>query len=379
MARISRRIVAAVGTRNGLTVMPNNPADLAVVTELFDRIPFSNGGSSELGGVWATDRNLLIKEVTDQIVAFQTANGRPVIDGVLDPGGGSLKLMNQLASDPLPGAISAAVVPAPQGYQEDAGGPFGIYVADVNLMPGFRPIEPMVVNTDYVRKLVRVEGCSIIWFGVVIPRSCQGQGAVPHINFTPTPNQGGYSDATYDSFGGWGQLWGDYTSVIGGQVAAASNANQILVLPFYRTSQQRDLGDFTISWREVVAAVVTAALISFDPYLLRDTFTFDRIVSSSFSNGWVAHNKFNTQAVAAAAMTSVLFDLDGVAGGSNWQPSNGVIYQNRTAKVNNNPHGNIWYVGGRWGSRFAQLYPGGINTHAASRNHLLYHGLFRYH
>jgi len=358
--------------------MPNLPADLSVITELFDRIPVSQGGSAEVGGVWASDRNALIAEVTAQIITFQTANGRPTIDGVIDPGGGTLKLMNQLASDPLPGVISAAVVPAPQGFKEDAGGPFGIFVVDVNLMPGLRPIEPMVVSSDYIRKLVRVEGCSITWFGVVVPRSCAANGAVPHINFTPTPNQGGYSDATYDSFGGWGQLWADYTSVIGGQVAAATDANQIVVIPFYRTSQQRDLGDFLASWREVVAEVVTTALLSINPYMLRKTFTFDRIVSSSFSNGWVAHNNFNTQAAGAAAMTTVLFDLDGVAGGSNWQPSNGVIYQNRTAPGNHNPRGNVWYVGGRWGGRFAPIYPGGINTHAASRNHLLYHGVFAY-
>ena len=378
MAQIARRISAPVGTRNSQSVMPNLPADLSVITELFDRIPVSQGGSAEVGGVWASDRNALIAEVTAQIITFQTANGRPTIDGVIDPGGGTLKLMNQLASDPLPGVISAAVVPAPQGFKEDAGGPFGIFVVDVNLMPGLRPIEPMVVSSDYIRKLVRVEGCSITWFGVVVPRSCAANGAVPHINFTPTPNQGGYSDATYDSFGGWGQLWADYTSVIGGQVAAATDANQIVVIPFYRTSQQRDLGDFLASWREVVAEVVTTALLSINPYMLRKTFTFDRIVSSSFSNGWVAHNNFNTQAAGAAAMTTVLFDLDGVAGGSNWQPSNGVIYQNRTAPGNHNPRGNVWYVGGRWGGRFAPIYPGGINTHAASRNHLLYHGVFAY-
>ncbi|HEY3972066.1 MAG TPA: hypothetical protein VGM18_03625 [Candidatus Sulfotelmatobacter sp.] len=377
MARIIRSIAAPVGIRNGQTQMPNNPKDLSTITELFDRIPVSKGGSAEVGGLWATERNALIDEVTAQITTFQTANARPVIDGVLDPGGGTLKLMNEVASDPPAGAVTARVAPAPEGFKEDQG-PIGIYVVDVNLMDGFRTIQPMVVGADYVRKLVRVEGSSIAWYGVVIPRACTGQGSIPHINFTPTPDQGGYRDGTYDSFGGWGRLWADYTSVIGGQMAA-SGVGQILVIPFYKTSQQSNLGDFYFNWKEVVAAVITEALISFDPYLLRTDFTFDEIVSSSFSNGFVAHRKFNENANGAAAMTDFIFDLDGQAGGSNWTPKNGAIYRNRTTKGNINPEGgNIWYVGNRWGSKFLPIYPGGINTHAASRNHLLYHGLFKF-
>jgi len=81
--------------------MANTPRDLAIVTDLFDRIPMANGGSAELFGVWAINRDDLIAEVTAQIITFQTANGLPVIDGVIDPGGGTLKLMNTLAEDRL--------------------------------------------------------------------------------------------------------------------------------------------------------------------------------------------------------------------------------------------------------------------------------------
>jgi hypothetical protein len=100
MANSFVRIIAPVGTRNGKNVMPNQPSDLATVTELFDRIPFSKGGTQEIGGMWATERMLLIAEVTAEIVRFQTVNSRTVVDGVIDPGGGTLKLMNQLATDP---------------------------------------------------------------------------------------------------------------------------------------------------------------------------------------------------------------------------------------------------------------------------------------
>ena len=373
MALVFRSITSPVGVRNGQATMPNLPKDLNTVTDIFDRIPVAKGGSAEIGGVWATDRNLLISEVTAQIVTFQTTNARPVVDGVVDPGGGTLKLMNQLAADPPPGSITATVMPAPDKEEIDS----GLAVADVNLMAGLRPIEPMNVSTHLFRKLVRVENCSINWYGVVIPNSCQGQGAMPHINFTPTPNQGHYYDPGYDSFDSWGQLWKDYTWTIGGQVAA-SGANQILVIPFYKNSQFKSLGDFLLNWQEVVSQVITAALISYDPMMLRTDFSFDRIVSSSFSNGYVAHQNFNGQAVGAANMTDYIFDLDGAAGGSHWVPGNGVIYRNQKPPGNNNPAGNVWYVGGRWGNGFSPIYPGGINTHAACRNHLLYHGLFMF-
>jgi hypothetical protein len=81
MANTSVRISAPVGIRNGKTVMPNRPDDLATVTELFDRIPFSKGGTQEIGGLWAAERTALIAEVTAEIVRFQTMNSRPVADG----------------------------------------------------------------------------------------------------------------------------------------------------------------------------------------------------------------------------------------------------------------------------------------------------------
>ncbi len=377
MANKIVKISAPVGIRNGV-VMPNTATDLAIVTDLFDRILYRQGGTAEIGGLWATGRTLLIDEVTAQIIVFQTVNHRPKVDGVLDPNGGSIQLMNQLAAEPPPVQVAAAVVPAPDGYGEEQTDVPQI-VAEVNSVAGLGPLRPITVKGTYVRKLVRVDGSSIKWFGVVIPKSSSGKtlGSVPHLNFTPTPIQGGYSDANYDTFGGWGRLWLDYTGVIGGQMAA-SGVDQIVVLPFYRTSQAANLGDFLDNWQDVVSGVLTAAINSVDPLRLWDTFTFDRIVTSSFSNGFVAHLNFQSHAAGAAGMTDVLFDLDGVAGGSHWRPAKGIIYQNRTAP-RSNPAGNVWYVGGRWSGQFAKFYPpGGMNTHACCRNHLLYHGLLRF-
>lgn len=374
MAHTLTKISAPVGIRNGQSMMTNSTSDLSAITDLFDRIPTSKGGSAEIGGVWATERTALIDEVTAQIVTFQTTNRLPTTDGVIDPGGHTLQLMNQVASEPLPGTLSATVVDAP-GVEEQ--GPIGLWVVDVNQMTGLKPFQPLPVSADYIRKLVRVDNCSIKWYGVVIPRACTGISSIPHINFTPTPAQGGYYDNGYDSFLTWAQLWDDYTSIIGGQMTAAG-VEQILVIPFYKNSQTLDLGNFMSTWKDVVVAVVTAALDSFNPYLLRKSYEFDKIVSSSFSNGYVAHMTFNQKSDGAAAATNLVIDLDGQAGGSTWTPPNGVIYRNKAVPGNVNPMGNVWYVGGRWGSKFPQLYGGSLNTHAASRNHLLYHGLFMF-
>lgn len=101
MALTFTDIHSPVGIRNGQTKLTNAPADLAIVTDLFDRISMDNGGSAENFGVWSKNRDDLIQEVADQIVVFQKANGMTVVDGALDPGGRTLKLMNKLAADKL--------------------------------------------------------------------------------------------------------------------------------------------------------------------------------------------------------------------------------------------------------------------------------------
>jgi len=372
MATTISAITAPVGIRDGTAIMPNTEADLAVMTGLLDRISVKDGGAAELPGSWETDRNLLIAEVTAFIVAFQTLHKRPRIDGVVDPGGGTLKLMNQLASEP---PFAAIVVPAPGGRSEEIDA--GLHVAATASVSGREPLRKAVVSSKYTRKLVRVDQSSIKWFGVVVPRAVN-VGRVPHVFFTPTPYQGGYQDNTYDAFSAWGQLWDDYTSRMGGQMAAAT-ATQVMIIPFYKNAQTQNLGQFQSNWQEVISAVATAAIGAIDPLLLRDTFTFDRIVSSSFSNGWIAHKQFNSGR-GAAAMTAVAFDIDGAAAqptSLGWRPSNGLKYINRPIPAGQaNPMGRDYYVGDRWGE-IAELYaPMDRNkTHFMCSAHLLFHGV----
>lgn len=117
MATILTSIKSAVGIRDGKAVMPNRAEDLDEITDLFDRIAFAEGGTREIGGMWASERTALIAEVTTEIVRFQTVQKRPKVDGVIDPGGGTLKRMNELASEPRLKPLLTAL-PGDPGWED---------------------------------------------------------------------------------------------------------------------------------------------------------------------------------------------------------------------------------------------------------------------
>lgn len=360
----------AVGIRNGVAVMPNDPADLRTITGLLDNIPSSRGGTADLPGSWSLARTALIAEVTAAIVNFQTVHHLPVIDGVVDPGGGTLRHLNALAG--------AAPVTATVVLEGMITQPYT--VADPFSLDGVGPLRPLTISPSTAQKVVRVEGSSIKWFGVVVPLGSAGGilGGAPHLFFTPTPWQHDPPclDSHYDEFNqAWLDLAKKYNSVVGSQLVA-SRAPQILVIPFYKNAQAGNLGSFLDDWQDVIAAVVTAAINSIDPLFLRDRFEFDTVFSSSFSNGIVTHQNFQTRGLDAVAMTRMAFDLDGQASGSLWRPRRGVIYSNTHAPSGTkNPVGTHWYVGGRF-AEIRRYYRGG-NDHGLCP-FLLLHGLTRF-
>jgi hypothetical protein len=157
-------ITRAVGIRDGVTMMPNNQADLRTVTGLLDRIPLANGGTAATPRLWSSDRTVLIAQVTAAIVTFQTVNRRRVIDGVVDPGGGTLRLMNQLAA---PGPVTATVVSGDVNSQLWV-------VAEPSSLDGTGPLRSRSISPTLTRKLISVDGTSIKWFGVVVPLNPAG-------------------------------------------------------------------------------------------------------------------------------------------------------------------------------------------------------------
>ena len=251
----------------------------------------------------------MIKEIAAQITIFQGAPpGGLTVDGAIDPLGNTLKRMNAISASLLGGVtvISARVDHNVAPYSE-IGQDVSFTAIDSFSMPGRGPLKIIRDKWSYVRRLVRVENCSIKWFGVLFnaPGGTAQFGSVPHIYFTPHPSQGRppYLDHAYDSFTTWRKLWHDYTQAPGRQIVTAGK-DQVLVVPFYTNAQHRGgLGDFLLNWKETVTTVVTAAIDSIDPTALRSRFEFDEIYSTSFSDGWIPHRQFHTEGLGVKEMT----------------------------------------------------------------------------
>jgi hypothetical protein len=142
MATQTVSISASVGTRNGVTPLPNRGADVATITDLFDRISSQNGGTSDVPGVWPTDSATLIAQVTSQIQTFQTTQTMATIDCAVDPHGATLRLMNQLAVEPR---IAARVADPPGSYDQDYVSRAPFFAATESL-PGTGPLVPRAVQ-----------------------------------------------------------------------------------------------------------------------------------------------------------------------------------------------------------------------------------------
>jgi hypothetical protein len=377
-------ISQAVGIRNGVRPCPNVQIDLNKIRDLFDTIPTEAGGTRDSIGEWSTVRADLIKEIAAQITIFQGAPpGGLTVDGAIDPLGNTLKRMNAISASLLGGVtvISARVDHNVAPYSE-IGQDVSFTAIDSFSMPGRGPLKIIRDKWSYVRRLVRVENCSIKWFGVLFnaPGGTAQFGSVPHIYFTPHPSQGRppYLDHAYDSFTTWRKLWHDYTQAPGRQIVTAGK-DQVLVVPFYTNAQHRGgLGDFLLNWKETVTTVVTAAIDSIDPTALRSRFEFDEIYSTSFSDGWIPHRQFHTEGLGVKEMTTRVIDLDGQAAHppSHWRPAQGIVYLDRAPPRAGNPVGNEWYVGGRWTQQIMMDdWGGGFTGHAACSSYLLYHGM----
>lgn len=384
LAKIHVTIQKPVGIRNGWAEQPNQPADVAKICELFDRIPMHLGGTREIPNGWKKDRIPLIEQVTQQITWFQKKHNRPVVDGVVDPGQGTLRVMNEVALDtplapPAPGPSAPSAGPIATPLPAKVVPPVGDYYVertetddfiDPSSIAGSATMRICKVNTSFWRRLVRVENTSINWFGVLASRNGLNlSSAIPHINFTPTPWQGGYLDNGYEGFTSWMKLWHDYTLNIGCHIAAAG-VPQILVIPFYRNTQPNSMGSFMQNWKEAVVSAITVAIQDAVPTALPGLYSFNKIETSSFSNGWIAHFNFHRNGREVAAMTRSVYDLDGFAAGCLWVAPNGVTYRNREVPNGKNPEGNIFYVGKRWPTDTANRL-----GHVYSRDYLLYHGL----
>ena len=371
----------SVGIRYGTRPCTNRRADLDKIRDLFDTIPTEAGGTRDTAiGEWATVTAELIIEIAAQITIFQEIQPGLTVDGAIDKNGNTLKRMNALAAGQSGVRFITATIEHDVAPYSEIAQDVHFTAIDPSSMPGTGPLRINSHSWSYVRRLVRVDNCSIKWFGVLF-NATGGTvqfGSVPHIYFTPHPAQGGYLDPGYDSFKSWHKLWHDYTQAPGRQIVTA-NKDQVLVVPFYTNAQhQGGLGDFLLNWKEAVTTVVTAAIDSIDPTALRSRFEFKEIYSTSFSDGWIPHSRFFGEGLNVEQMTTRVIDLDGQAAHppSRFRPSKGIIYLDQPPPRGMNPRGNEWYVGGRWTQKIMMDdWKGRFTGHAACSSYLLYHGM----
>jgi len=108
----------AVGIRNGVTVMPNDAADLRTINWLLDRIPLSSGGTAEMPGSWLTDRTALCSV---PLPGSTTPSRRPLVGlkeiaqpGIDPASSKGMMLSTMAASTHLDDHQGGAPVPADQ-------------------------------------------------------------------------------------------------------------------------------------------------------------------------------------------------------------------------------------------------------------------------
>src|SRR5688572_19220864 len=186
-------ISQAVGIRNGKTLLPNRAEDLGKIRDLFDTIPTDAGGTRDSEGFWATQRELLIPQLTGHILTFQSTQTGLTADGAIDPGGNTLKRMNALSQGGGGGVvvgIRAQAVPVLNPKYPELGLNRTFETVNPSSVPGTKPLEPLGGQVSYLRKLVRVDNCSIKWFGVLFKWTDSGGGPAftskePHVFFTP--------------------------------------------------------------------------------------------------------------------------------------------------------------------------------------------------
>jgi hypothetical protein len=218
---------AVGGVRNGVQ-MPNNPDDLQTITTLFDNFPFAQGGTSDVPGPWASDQATLIEEVTAQIFYFQKLNNTPVVDGVVDREGTTLRLMSKLAGTVL-------IQSNPDSLTSVHDVPNQV-ISPYSLGDFFQEIPQTGSMSEFLFKMLK-DG-EIYWIGAAVPAGTADFSKV-QIFFHPTVVQDGQvvaADGDYRDFrGGWSNLTSEraiqrYVAMQGGQLAGARQT--ALVVPF---------------------------------------------------------------------------------------------------------------------------------------------------
>lgn len=279
--------------------MANKDADLAIVTDLFDRISMDHGGSAELFGVWSKNRDDLIQEVADQTVRFQTVNGLSVIDGVIDPGGRTIHLMNKFATDRL-----LTPMPGDPGWEDwgykDLPQLSNYKVPEIVWEMTFgAPSPPRAMSTRaYVcDAAMRTPHVGIAWpAGVTKPSAY-----LIYFHHSIGQEGGDYATASVRFKKGIGDyLIGRMRGMDG---IAASGTNVCMVVP------EPTFGQPVF---ETDDKLTTEALKEIDADLCGETRDLPPILAASYSDGLGRMNNFKNNCTGLSKMVRGVYDFDGL-------------------------------------------------------------------
>lgn len=282
--------------RNGV----NLPADVAVIGAALVAL------GPDRGGAFAPP--LTIDGLGQAIEAFQRFHGLPVQDGRVDPGGRTLRRLNELLN---PGATP------PAGLVRPLVGAAGL--ANIVNASTWTPVESSL-PLEHVFQWTNVAGSGAIsyfqidepvaprWFGALVPHGLTSFDKI-HIFFHPTPAQAGFQDATYQSLGNWTNIFHYLTDNMGAQFCAAG-MDRVLLMPLMTQSAAQDAGVFPQRW-EAIASRILGMLKTGDMSGAAPPVAISSVVVSSFSSGIVYSHQFRSRASLGGRLAGVI-DFDGI-------------------------------------------------------------------
>jgi hypothetical protein len=317
------------------------------------------------GGVFGPP--LSVEGLAQAIEMFQRFQRLPSQDGRVDPGGGTLRRINEIlnpgqrppgpAPRPTPGGTGTIRrIPPPDGRPNRVSS------------AAFTPDEPSFLR-DVVFEWRAVTGGGAIqffeldenvvpnWFGVVVPDGVASAGDV-HLFFHPTPSQAGYKDSNYPTKVGWSPLFHYTTDLMSAQFCAAATG-QVLIMPLMTQGSSGDCGVLPARWEAIFGQIL--GLIAAGPNAqTAPVAPVSSVVVSSFSSGVAYSAAFRARAGLGPRLQGTI-DFDGVIStnrkhSTTLPPSALKIWQTpaSSASLSAQARQNIFPVGKeRWGGPFA--------------------------
>jgi hypothetical protein len=268
-----------------------------------------------------------IEELGQAIEAFQSFHRLPTRDGKVDPGGTTLRRINELLN---PGP-SPRPAPRPAGTGEIRAMTNTAGFATSVDQTTWTPVESSLAS-DMIFQWTGVGGRGKIhyfeldesvvprWFGVLVPESATNFDSV-HIFFHPTPSQAGYRDPDYHSLGNWPGIFHYLSDRMGSQFCAAEQ-DRVLFMPLMTQASAGTCGAFPQRWESIISRILGM--------LKSGNFSSDAppapissVVVSSFSSGITYSHQFRGRATGLGQRLVGVIDFDG--GISSYRQYSGMI------------------------------------------------------